>query len=189
MPITEQIEKIIAQRDGEATRSKKIQIDIGSLSEEPEKETLTRCFDTLHSFGVIGSLREINGTLLKEKGELIEDSYLEVDEENRIVKAVTSLSWLNENTNKISQIYVTLTKRINSSEPFDLEIRTSQGLQFSTSFDDPTASQLSRDGDTGRWDIRNVGDLDNELGFYVSPDDLRKGIEERLAKSYASLMS
>lgn len=99
------------------------------------------------------------------------------------------LSWDNDDTSQSSQIHVTLSKRVSSSKPFDLVIQTSQGLQFATSFDDPTTNQLTRDGDIGRWDIRSAEDLDNEIGFYVTPDDLRKGIEERLAKAFALLIA
>lgn len=185
MSILERVQEIITNKCSASTQ---IVPENSDMLTELDKVALTRCKNAMQRFGMIDNLRDINEAILKSKGELSEDSYIEV-EEDRVAVANSTLLWRAEDTEKFSKIDVTITKRVENNQAFNLVIRLSTGLQFSTSIDDPAADQLSRDGDIGRWDIRTSEDWNNELGFYVTPDDLRKGVEERLAKAFAQVIT
>lgn len=185
MSISERVKELIAEKGVVSTQV----VQEGSeVLTNLDNETLDRCMNALRDFGVTENYREINETILNRKGKLSEDLHLEVGK-NRIAVADATLSWSDQESGRHSQIRVSIKKMVDISYPFNLLIESSQGLQFSTSLDDPSSEQLSTDGDIGRWDIRNVGDSDNELGFYTTPNSLRMGIEERLAKVCAQLIT
>jgi len=186
MTVAERVEQIIAERNGASSQSKQVLRDDETFT-ELDKEVLARCDGAMHTFGVIESLREIHQKVLGGRGELSEDSYLVV-EKGRVAVTKATLSWSEENALEPAQISVSVNKVVGSSKPFELTMGSSQGLEFSTSIDTPEAVQLTRDGDIGRWDIRGIADLDDNLGFFSSPDELRKGLEDRLAKASAQLI-
>lgn len=186
MSVSERVEKIIAERNG-ATQATQVIRDNEAMS-ELDRSILSRCVNAIHTFDVTESLNEIHQEVLTGRGEVSEDSYLEVGKD-RVAVAEAILSWQDENAVETIQIGVNIRKMVGSSRPFELTIESSEGMGFSASFDTPETDQLTRDGDIGRWDIRDASDLDDDLGFFSSPDDLKRGIEERLAKASAKLIT
>jgi hypothetical protein len=188
MTVAERVEQIIAERNGASSQSKQVLRDDETFT-ELDKEVLARCDGAMHTFGVIESLREIHQKVLGGRGELSEDSYLVVEKDRVAVAKATLSLRREEGSMEPRQISVSIKKVVGSNRPFELAIESSEDLEFSMSVDTPEADQLTRDGDIGRWDIRGIEDLDDNLGFFSSPDELRSGIEDRLAKVSVQLLA
>ncbi len=186
MSISERVEQIIAEKNRAASQARQVLRD-DELT-EVDKRILLRCVNAIYIYGITESLEEIHQKTLGGKGEVSEDAYLEVGKD-RMVMAEATISWQVENTDEPSRISVSVKKSVGSSRPFELVIESSEDLRFTTSIDTPEADAITRDGDIGRWDIRSIQDLDENLGFFSTPDSLRKGIEERLAIASAQLLT
>ena len=175
---------------------------------EKGKEVLAFCMKSLQTFGILDTLTEINKTLLDNRGEMGRQSRVDTQETrnlsrrdqtvlvstSRVAVASVSLSWEANKKSVPLKIVASVAKTVDSTKPFQLTINYRENELasvdyplFSTSFDDPTANPLTRDGDVPRWDVRGLADLDDNLGYFISREDLKRGIQERLDRACAYL--
>ncbi|MEK7497714.1 MAG: hypothetical protein AAB656_02235 [Patescibacteria group bacterium] len=186
--ITERVENILSERSDSSSDIKQV-LKENEVTSEQDKATLVRCDSAMHIFRILEGLEEIHQEVLRGKGELSKDSYIEIEGDNRIAVSKATLHWSKERTAGPARISVGVTKKIGGFKPFELTIESSEHDRFTTSIDTPEEDQLTTDGDIGRWDIRNAEDWDDEFGFYTTPNSLRRGIEERLARVCAPLIA